>query len=217
MSPKLVIFDCDGVLVDSETPANSLLVANLARHGFETTIEYAEQNFVGGTLQTEFEKLQALGANLPDDWCMEYRTELHGRLREGVEPIDGVIAVLDLLDEKGIPYCVASNGSDEKMAITLGHTGLWDRFEGRRFSARTIGIAKPEPGLYWAAAEALGFAPEDCVVVEDSASGALAAKRAGMQCFGYAPKGSGEALSVHGAKLFAAMDQLPGLLGLNKA
>lgn len=120
MFPALVIFDCDGVLVDSETPANEMLVANLARHGMTLTIEEAEHKFVGGTLQTEFETLKAMGANLPDDWCMEYRKELHGRLREGVEPIAGVIAVLDLLDEKGVPYCVASNGSDEKMSITLG-------------------------------------------------------------------------------------------------
>ena len=210
--PALVIFDCDGVLVDSETPANEMLVANLARHGMTLTIEEAEHKFVGGTLQTEFETLKAMGANLPDDWCMEYRKELHGRLREGVEPIAGVIAVLDLLDEKGVPYCVASNGSDEKMSITLGQTGLWERFDGRRFSARTIGIAKPEPGLYLAAAEAMGVKPDQCVVIEDSASGALAAQRAGMLCFGYAPKGTGQALAAHGARIFRDMSQLPELL-----
>nr|WP_321456155.1 HAD family phosphatase [uncultured Cohaesibacter sp.] len=217
MSPALVIFDCDGVLVDSETPANEVLVANLARHGMVISIEYAEQNFVGGTLQTEFEKLKAMGAQLPDDWCMEYRKELHNRLREGIESIDGVIDVLDLLDGKNVPYCVASNGSDEKMSITLGQTGLWDRFVGRRFSAKTIGIAKPEPGLYLAAAETLGFSPEQCVVVEDSASGALAAKRAGMRCFGFAQKGDGEVLSAHGAHIFHDMRQLPYLLELSQA
>ncbi|WP_319413185.1 HAD-IA family hydrolase [uncultured Cohaesibacter sp.] len=214
MSPALVIFDCDGVLVDSETPANELLVANLARHGMNISIAFAEQNFVGGTLQKDFETLKAMGADLPDDWCKTFRKELHHRLQQGVEPISGIVAVLDLLDERGVPYCVASNGSDEKMAITLGHTGLWDRFVGRRFSAKTIGIFKPEPGLYLAAAREMGVSADQCVVVEDSASGALAAKRAGMPCLGYAPKGGGEALAQHGARIFGAMDDLPGLLGL---
>lgn len=212
MFPALVIFDCDGVLVDSETPANEVLIANLARHGMTLSLEEAEQKFVGGTLQTAFETLKAMGADLPDDWCSDYRKELHERLRQGVEPIAGVIAVLDLLDGEGVPYCVASNGSDEKMAITLGQTGLWERFDGQRFSAKTIGIAKPEPGLYLAAAKAMGATPDQCAVVEDSVSGVLAARRAGMRCFGYAPKGSGEALSAHGALLFNAMSQLPRLL-----
>ncbi|WP_319496732.1 HAD family phosphatase [uncultured Cohaesibacter sp.] len=211
MPPKLVIFDCDGVLVDSETVANKVLVANLARHGLTITIEDAERNFVGGTLQTAFDDLKAMGAALPDSWCMDYRTELHGKLREGVAPIPGVVAVLDRLDALGVPYCVASNGSDEKMAITLGQTGLWERFDGRRFSARTVGVAKPDPGLFLAAAKGMGVSPADCVVVEDSASGAMAARRAEMPCLGYAPKGDGAALLAQGARLFTDMTQLPGL------
>nr|WP_319388211.1 HAD-IA family hydrolase [uncultured Cohaesibacter sp.] len=217
MPPKLVLFDCDGVLVDSETVANRVLVANLARHGLAIRIEDAERNFVGGTLQTAFEDLKAMGADLPDSWGMDYRKELHGKLREGVEPIAGVIAVLDRLDALGVPYCVASNGSDEKMAITLGQTGLWARFEGRRFSAKTVGVAKPDPGLFLAAAKGMGVAPADCVVVEDSASGATAARRAGMPCLGYAPKGDGAALLEQGARLFRDMALLPGLLGLADA
>lgn len=214
MVPRLVIFDCDGVLVDSEGPANETLIANLARHGFSLTMEEAEDGFVGGTMKGTFEKARSLGADLPDDWVDEMYRELFARLRQGVDPIDGIFDLLDLLDARSLPYCVASNGSDEKMSITLGHTGLWERFEGRRFSAHRLGVSKPNPGLYLISAKTMGVAPEHCVVIEDSESGARAARDAGMACLGYAPKGGGEKLAALGAKLFSSMRDAPGLLGL---
>lgn len=125
----------------------------------------------------------------------------------------GILTVLDRLDAAGIPYAIGSNGSPEKMQVTLG------QFPGlaRRFRALLSGQAdtapKPAPDLYLAAARALGAAPADCMVIEDSPTGARAARAAGIRCFGYAPEGN-PALAREGAVLFDAMEKLPGLMGL---
>lgn len=213
MTPDLVIFDCDGVLVDSEPVSNRLLVENLARHNLRLSLDQAMALFVGGTMAGVRDKARAMGAVLPEDWVDEIYAETYTRLRQGVDAIPGVACVLDALDAAGVPYCVGSNGSDQKMAITLGGTGLLPRFAGRLFSAHAYGVAKPDPDLFLIAARALGVPPARAVVIEDSATGALAAKRAGMACFGYAPQG-GAALAEHGAQVFGDMATLPGLLGL---
>jgi beta-phosphoglucomutase-like phosphatase (HAD superfamily) len=96
----------------------------------------------------------------------------------------------------------------------LGQNGLLQRFAGAMFSAHTLGVAKPDPGLFLAAAGHFGVAPQDCVVVEDSATGALAARRAGMRCFGYAPDGDGDKLAAESAHVFDNMLHLPRLLSL---
>ncbi|MEJ6391055.1 HAD family hydrolase [Gymnodinialimonas ulvae] len=213
MTPDLVIFDCDGVLVDSERPANEVMIASIARYGVTVSIEYAMEHFVGGTMQGVFDKARALGADLPDDWIPEIYAQIFDRLREGVDAIPGVIDVLDRLDAAGVPYCVASNGAEAKMAITLGGTGIADRMGGRLFSAYTLGVSKPDPELFLIAAREMGVAPDRAVVIEDSPSGALGAERAGMRCFGYAPHGD-DRLAAHGARVFRDMADLPELLGL---
>ncbi len=123
--------------------------------------------------------------------------------------------MLDALDAAGIPYAVGSNGSDHKMQVTLGqHPGLLERFQGRLFSGQTLGAPKPAPDLYLHAAAALKTAPARCIVVEDSATGARAARNAGIRCYGYAPNRTAPALSAEGAILFGSMADLPALLGL---
>ncbi|AHM03805.1 Putative phosphatase YieH [Roseibacterium elongatum DSM 19469] len=217
MTPDLVIFDCDGVLVDSEPLSNRVLVDNLARHGLTLTLDQAMGLFVGGTMAGVGAKARDLGADLPDDWVDRIYAETYARLREGVDPIPGISALLDRLDAAGLPYCVASNGSEEKMAITLGATGLAPRFEGRRYSAHTLGTAKPDPALFQHAARACGVAPERCIVVEDSATGAEAARRANMPCLGYAPTGDGARLSAQGARIIRDMAEIAAMLGLPAA
>lgn len=214
MQPELVIFDCDGVLVDSETVSNEVLARNLTRHGLEMTTAECMSHFVGGTMKSVGEKASDWGADLPADWIDQIYGEIYARLRQGVPAIAGVVNVLDRIDRAGIPFCVASNGSEEKMSITLGHTGLLSRFETAMFSAHTLGVAKPDPGLYLHAANTFGISPEFCAVIEDSLSGVTAARRAGMKCYGYSAHDDGAGLAEEGAEVFHDMAELAGLLGI---
>lgn len=212
--PDLIIFDCDGVLVDSEIVANRIIAANLTRHGLPMTLEQSLETFVGGSMVGVADRARAMGADLPADWIDEIYAEIYAALRKGVDVIDGIPRLLDQLDAAGIGYCVASNGSQTKMDITLGLTGLAPRFEGRRWSAHELGVAKPDPGLFLHAAAAAGVEPGSCVVIEDSNSGAEAARRAGMRCLGYAPHGPDPRLTGQGAILIGHMDEVAGHLGL---
>ncbi len=127
----------------------------------------------------------------------------------------GIAELLDRLDRAGIAYAVGSNGRMAKMEATLGqHPGIKARLEGRLFSGQDMGCPKPDPALYLHAARAVGVDPGYCVVIEDSATGARAAKAAGMRCLGYAPQGPNPRLAAEGAELFTDMAQVPGLIGL---
>lgn len=208
----LVIFDCDGVLVDSEHATNRVLAADLARYGLNLTLDECFRLFVGGTIAGGGAKARAMGADLPPDWVERIYEQIYARLRDGVPLIPGIQRVLDHLDGAGLPYCVASNGEEAKMQITLGPHGLWDRFQGRMFSAHTLGVAKPDPALFLAAAAQFGTAPGQCLVVEDSASGVTAAARAGMPCLAYVPDGDGDRLQALGATVIRDMTEVIGHL-----
>ncbi|MBB93262.1 MAG: haloacid dehalogenase [Rhodobacteraceae bacterium] len=204
----LVIFDCDGVLVNSETIANEVLVADLAGYGLHVTLEESEKMFVGGTIHGVFLTARQMGADLPDGWVDGMYQQIFARLSEGVELMPGVIDLLDLLDERGIPFCVASNGPPDKMRITLGQNGQWDRFEANMVSAHTHGVAKPDPGLFLAAAEPFGASPDRTVVIEDSRNGVTAATGAGMRCLALVPDGDGAHLEHLGAEVIRHMDEV---------
>ncbi|MCX7643788.1 MAG: HAD family phosphatase [Rhodobacteraceae bacterium] len=212
--PGAVIFDCDGVLVDSEPATEEVIMANLARHGLPLDRAAYRAMALGGTMRMVGEAAAARGASIPEGWVEAAYREMFARLSEGVAPIPGVVALLDALDAAGVPYAVASNGPREKMAITLGQTGLWPRFEGRILSAHEEGVAKPDPGLFLNAAARLGRAPQDCVVIEDSPAGAAAARAAGMRCLGFAPEGEGAALAALGATVVRSMAEAARELGL---
>ena len=213
--PAAVIFDCDGVLVDSEGPALDLLGADLARHGLPMSRAEMDRLFVGGTIAGAGAMARDLGATLPEGWVADFYARLYARLAAGTPLIPGILQVLEALDAAGIPYAVGSNGSMEKMRITLGqHPDLLARVQGRLFSGPALGMLKPEPGLYLAVATALGVAPSDCVVIEDSRTGCIAARRAGMRCMGFAPHGDGAGLAAEGARVFHGMGDLPGVLGI---
>ncbi len=215
MPPRAVIFDCDGVLVDSEGPAFDLLEQDLTRHGLPLPRPEIEALFIGGTVRGLWHRARDMGARLPDDWVDDFYARLYARLAQGTPLIPGILGVLDALDAAAIPYAVGSNGSDHKMQVTLSqHPGLFARLQGRLFSGQSLGVPKPAPDLYLHAARALGVAPADCAVVEDSPTGATAARRAGMVCHGYAAHGDGMALAAAGARVFHSMSDLPVLLGL---
>lgn len=214
LPPKAVIFDCDGVVVDSEGPTLALLRDDLARHGLDLTIAELEADYVGGTVEICGIRARAAGATLPDGWVADFYARMYAMLREHTPLVDGILTVLDTLDAAGIPYAMGSNGTPEKMQITLGQHGLVARFQGHLYSGQALGRPKPAPDLYLHAAARLDIAPKDCVVIEDSAAGARAARAAGMRCMGYAPHGPADRLSAEGAIPFSRMDDLPRLLGL---
>jgi HAD superfamily hydrolase (TIGR01509 family) len=214
MTPAAVIFDCDGVVIDSEHPTLVMVRDDLERYGLTLTLAELEAGYIGGTVETVAEKARANGARLPEDWVSDFYARMYAMLRAHVPLVPGILGVLDALDGAGIPYAMGSNGTPEKMQITLGQHGLIPRFRGHLYSGQALGRPKPAPDLYLHAARALGVEPALCAVVEDSAAGARAARLAGMRCYGYAPKGAHAGLLAEGAVLFADMAELPVLLGL---
>ncbi|MBU1281051.1 MAG: HAD-IA family hydrolase [Alphaproteobacteria bacterium] len=215
MIPNLVIFDCDGVIVDSEPPLLDFLRDEFARYGLDITLHELETKYVGGTMKTVAERARASGVPLPHAWEVDVYPRVFDMLRAGVPLIPGIEASFDALDAAGIPYCVGSNGPMEKMDVTLGaHPLVFERLKGRIHSAHTYGVAKPDPGLFLIAAETMGVAPKDCVVVDDSPSGCIAARRAGMRCFGFDPHRDGARLISEGAEHLSDMHDLPRRLGL---
>lgn len=217
MTFDAVLFDCDGVIVDSEDATREMLRHELASYGVNIPPRRMDALFTGGTMHRVFDTARGLGADLPEGWVEDFYERLYARLGQGTALIPGIEGVLDALDMAGIPYAVGSNGTERKMHVTLGqHPALLDRLRGRIFSGQALGCPKPDPGLYLHAADALGAAPNRCAVIEDSAPGCRAAARAGMACFGYAPVGNGAALAAEGAHVFDSMDTLPGLLATDR-
>ena len=214
MRPAAVIFDCDGVVVDSEHPTLVMVRDDLERYGLTLTLEELEAGYIGGTVETVAAKARANGARLPEDWVGDFYERMYAMLRASVPLVPGILGVLDALDSAGIPFAMGSNGTPEKMQITLGQHGLVERFRGHLYSGQALGRPKPAPDLYLHAAGRLGVDPVACVVIEDSAAGARAARLAGMRCFGYAPKGVHTGLAAEGAILFNRMQDLPELLGV---
>ena len=215
MRPDLVILDCDGVLVDSEPITNALLHDDLSRRGLDLTEDQVAQTFTGGTMRDVGEAAAKLGAEIPDNWLDLIYGEMYRRLAIGTPIIDGIEAVLDRLDGANIPYCVGSNGSLQKMEITLGqHPSLQARLKGKLYSAHALGTAKPEPGLFLKAAHDFGVNPVRVAVIDDSRAGCIAARRAGMHGYGFAEHDEGARLAVEGAQVFHQMRDLADLLGV---
>ena len=212
--PKLVIFDCDGVVVDSEPLTLQLIRDDLAARGLPLDLTKTTDLFMGGTIVGASTQAREMGADIPEDWVDLIYDKVFAALACKVEPIPGIGAVLDRLDRQGIAYAIGSNGPHRKMEITLARCGLAARFAGRTYSREDVAAPKPAPDVYLLAASQAGVAPQDCVVIEDSATGAQAAVAAGMAVFGFAretPRAKFEGLTE---LLFDDMAQLPALLGL---
>jgi HAD superfamily hydrolase (TIGR01509 family) len=209
--PALVIFDNDGVLVDSERLANTILAELLTAAGLPYTFDEAVRDFMGGSMVSMRQHAEAkLGSPLPADLEDRY----HQRLFDGfahLQPVPGVRDVLDHLDAEGISYCLASSGTHRRIHTALTAVGFWDRFEGRIFSSEDVRHGKPAPDLFLHAASSLGVKPADCVVVEDSPLGVAAANAAGMKVFGFAAMTDPRKLSTADA-VFTEMSALPALI-----
>jgi HAD superfamily hydrolase (TIGR01509 family) len=209
-STRLVIFDCDGVLVDSERLAHEVIVEMLAEQGVRMSLEEALRRFIGlGDEATVAGVAECLGRETPPGFLEDLLTRTHEAFPGRLRAIPGIEAALDWLP---VPRCVASNGSLEKMQLSLGLTGLLPRLQGNIYSAWQVPRPKPFPDLHLFAASREGVAPSACVVIEDSPAGIRAARAAGMRVFGYCDLVPEEVLLAAGAeRCFRDMAELPGL------
>ncbi len=195
-----VLFDCDGVLVDSERITSRVWAGLLTNIGLPTTTEQSLATYLGNSMARCIEIVtEKLGRTPPDTLLPQFYADVKVALETEVTAVDGIEAVLDALDAAGVGYGVASNGEHEKMRTTLGATGLLTRFENRRFSAVDVARPKPAPDLFLHAAEMLGFHPSRTLVVEDSPLGVQGAFMAGMTVIGYAELVAPERLVAAGA------------------
>ena len=212
---ELVIFDCDGVLVDSERIAIRVDIEVLAELGWSITEDEVIERFVGRSDEDMTRAIEEhLGITLPTTWDERFAPRYHEAMA-ALTVVDGVPDVLAAVESAGLLACVASNGSHAKIERSLTLTGLHGRFADRIFSVDDVTRAKPEPDLFLHVAATMGVAPAACAVVEDSRYGVAAARAAGMQVFGFGGGVTpGSWLEGPGTVVFHDMGQLPGLLGV---
>ncbi|RPE41810.1 HAD superfamily hydrolase (TIGR01509 family) [Streptomyces sp. Ag109_O5-1] len=213
MRYDLVIFDNDGVLVDSEPISNRLLAAYLTELGYPTSYEDSIRDYMGSAMHRVHELVQErTGKRLPDDFDDVFHARVFAAFERELKPVAGAAEALERLAADGVPYCVASSGSHERIRVGHRTTGL-DRWfdESRVFSSQDVGRGKPAPDLFLYAAERMGVAPGRCAVVEDSPLGVRAAVAAGMDVYGFTAMTPADRLS-DATQLFADLGQLADLL-----
>ena len=216
MNFDLIIFDCDGVLVDSEAISCRAHAEVLSRHGYPITREQVFDRFLGrSTRQASSEVEAELGRALPDDFHVQLRDEQFRSFEADLEAVPHIHAALDAIVQ---PICVASSGSQQRMRLTLGRTHLYNRFAPNIFSSSQVLNGKPAPDLFLFAAEQMNVPPEHCLVIEDSVAGIAGAIAAGMPVLGFhggshCREGYGRKLHDAGAAMiFDDMRQLPDLI-----
>ncbi|MEV4918421.1 HAD family hydrolase [Streptomyces tirandamycinicus] len=213
MRYDLVIFDNDGVLVDSEPLSNTILAAYLTELGHPTSYAESVRDYMGAAVHRVHEMvLERTGKRLPDDFDETLHARVFAAFERELTPVPGALDILGKLTADGVPYCVASSGSHERIRVGHRKTGLDAWFHAENvFSAQDVGRGKPAPDLFLHAAERMGAAPERCVVIEDSPLGVAAALSAGMDVYGFTAMTPAANLSGAGG-FFDAMSELPELL-----
>ncbi|MFF3585077.1 HAD family hydrolase [Streptomyces mirabilis] len=213
MRYDLVIFDNDGVLVDSEPISNTILAAYLTELGHPTSYEESIRDYMGSAMHRIHELVQERsGQRLPEDFDDVFHGRVFAAFERELQPVPGAVQLLEKLAADEVPYCVASSGSHERIRVGHRKTGLDRWFDERRvFSSQDVGRGKPAPDLFLYAAERMGVAPERCVVVEDSPLGVRAANAAGMDVYGFTAMTP--AAKLTGAtQLFSELGELADLL-----
>ena len=213
---QAVLFDCDGVLVDSEPITNGVLCAMLNEAGWPITPEECMATVIGKTVRSEAALIEArTGRPLTDAWMAEFYARRNLRLAAELQPIAGAVEAVQAVHGLLAGRIACASGADRhKVEMQLAQVGLMDFFAGRVFSGQEMPRSKPAPDVYLAAAAHLGAAGARCLVIEDTTTGVTAGVAAGATVWAYCPlPGQGEALRQAGAShLFARMDELPGLL-----
>jgi HAD superfamily hydrolase (TIGR01509 family) len=215
--PDLVIFDCDGVLVDSEPISNTVLARSLTAAGLPTTPSEALRTYKGRIMSDVVDVAESqLGSSLPRGFVERFESDRLEEFRRSLGPIPGAAAAVRAVSGAGVKVCVASQGKPEKTELTLGITGLRELFGADAlFSAYSVARGKPHPDLFVHAARSMGATPERTVVVEDTSIGVTGAAAAGMRVLGFAPDGDGAVLTRAGAaEVIASLAELPARLGI---
>jgi HAD superfamily hydrolase (TIGR01509 family) len=214
-SSLLVIFDCDGVLVDSEPIAARLTAQAVSELGWEMSAELAKAEFLGDTFPNIIRRVEErIGRAVPADWPARSQANLLAAFERELTPVKGVRSAIEALRAAGVTLAVGSQGSHQKMQLTLAVTGLLPFFEGRIFSATQVSRPKPAPDLFLLAAKTLGFSPAQSVVIEDSTRGVQAALAAGMRVLGYTASVGRAAIAAAGAEPIDDLAEIPARLGL---
>lgn len=207
---KCIIFDCDGVLVDSEPLSNQVMVDLANQCGADIDLDYAYKHFKGNSLHNCMNQIRGLiGKEIPFDFEAEYRKLSFEKFKKEIQPINGVKNVLENLE---VPFCVASSGPEKKIKLNLKLTGLLPYFEGKIFSCYTIEKWKPNPAVFLWAAETMGYKPSECLVVEDSPIGVEAALNGGFDVYGFTAHDYNDELKPEATRVFDKMENLMDLL-----
>ena len=207
---KCVIFDCDGVLVDSEPLGNQVMVDMANELGLKIDLEYAYQHFKGNALKNCIAQISELvDSEMPSDFEADYRRRSFEKFKKEIQPVEGI---LDFLKNLQLPFCVASSGPESKIRLNLELTGLLPYFESNIFSCYTIQKWKPNPAVFLWAAESMGFQPSECLVIEDSLIGVNAALEGGFDVFGFTAHDYQNELEEKATKTFDSMLKLRELL-----
>lgn len=210
MEFKCVIFDCDGVLVDSELIENQVLISMARQFGLEMTLEKAIENFKGKSLSDCLQIIEKLiQRKLPDYFVKEYRYQSFDAFKKELKPIEGVKEFIANLD---VPYCVASSGPIEKITLNLTTTGLIENFKNSMFSSYQINSWKPEPKIFLHAASEMGYGVDDCIVIEDSLPGVMAAVTGGFRVYALVDEKNELELQHAGAIVFRGFEELAKIL-----
>jgi len=210
MKYKCIIFDCDGVLVDSEHISHATFASMVKSYGITIEENYGREFFLGKSFKTCCEHIESISnVKLPSNFEEEFRLRTYETFKTNIKPIKGIH---ELLNKINIPYCVASNGPAEKIRLNLTTARLIDKFEGNIFSAYDINRWKPDPELYWHAAKTMGYPIEECIVIEDSSAGIQAALNGGFDVLGFLNRDNHNQLKKHNIPLFDDMSNLDKLL-----
>jgi len=212
MEYKCVIFDSDGVLVDSETISARVFQEMSGELGLTLDFTSALEQFSGSSMRENLDFIEEhIDGKLPQDFEKEFRARTYEAFRKDLKPVDGV---RELIRKLRVPFCVASSGPPEKIRLNLGLVNLLEHFKNKIFSSYEIGSWKPEPGIFLYAARSMGFQPEECVVIEDSAHGIRAALAGGFKVYARATEGNKHAFEQLGAIAFESMRELEKFLEL---
>lgn len=214
--PRLAIFDCDGVLVDSEVISNGVLAQALSAEGLSMTLAEARAAYQGLLLAEVVRDAEArLGRELPAGWLARYEADRTEAFRRELRAVPGAADAVAAFRDAGVEVCVASQGKVEKTRLSLELTGLRALFaEDALFGAELVARGKPHPDLFLHAASTMGVAAAECVVIEDSPSGVRAASAAAMRVFGYAADSDAKELERAGAEVIHSLTELTELFGL---